>query len=53
MDILLEIWGYIGTVLTLMSMMMTSVVKLRTWSAIGSFISMIYAILYKEKETDE
>ena len=36
--ILLEIVGYIGTVLTLMSMMMTSIVKLRTWSAIGSSI---------------
>lgn len=45
MDILLELLGYVGTVLTLMSMMMTSVVKLRTWSAIGSFISMIYAII--------
>ena len=45
MEILLELLGYVGTVLTLMSMMMTSVVKLRTWSAIGSFISMIYAIV--------
>lgn len=45
MDILLELLGYVGTVLTLMSMMMTSVVKLRTWSAIGSFISMVYAII--------
>ena len=45
MDILLELLGYVGTVLTLMSMMMTSVVKLRTWSAIGSFISMVYAIV--------
>lgn len=43
--ILLEIVGYIGTALTLMSMMMTSIVKLRTWSAIGSFISMIYAFI--------
>ena len=41
----LEIIGYVGTALTLMSMMMTSIVKLRTWSAIGSFISMIYAII--------
>ena len=45
MNIYLEILGYIGTILTLMSMMMTSVVKLRTWSAIGSFISMVYAII--------
>ena len=45
MKILLEALGYLGTVLTLMSMMMTSVVKLRTWSAIGSFISMVYAII--------
>ena len=43
--ILLEGLGYLGTILTLMSMMMTSVVKLRTWSAIGSFISMVYAII--------
>ena len=45
MEFLLELMGYVGTFLTLMSMMMTSVVKLRTWSAIGSFISMIYAVL--------
>ena len=43
--ILLEIIGYIGTVLTLMSMMMTSIVKLRTWAVVGCFVSTIYAIL--------
>ena len=41
----LEIIGYLGTALTLMSMMMTSIVKLRIWSTTGSFISMIYAII--------
>ena len=45
MNIYLEIFGYIGTALVLLSMMMTSVVKLRLINTIGSLISMIYAFL--------
>ncbi len=46
MNIYLEIFGYIGTALVLLSMMMTSVVKLRLINMAGSLISMIYAIIY-------
>lgn len=45
MNIYLEIFGYIGTALVLLSMMMTSVVKLRLFNTVGSCISMIYAFL--------
>ncbi len=45
MNIYLEIFGYIGTALVLLSMMMTSVVKLRVVNMCGSLISMIYAII--------
>lgn len=41
----LEVFGYIGTALVLLSMMMTSVVKLRIYNILGSFISMTYAFL--------
>ena len=43
--IYLEIFGYIGTITVLLSMMMTSVVKLRVFNLVGSVISMIYAFL--------
>jgi hypothetical protein len=45
MNIYLEIFGYVGTALVLLSMMMTSVVKLRIFNIIGSVISMIYSFL--------
>lgn len=45
MNIFLEVFGYIGTALVLLSMMMTSVVKLRIINMSGSLISMIYAII--------
>lgn len=45
MNIYLEIFGYIGTALVLLSMMMTSVVKLRVVNMCGSLISMIYAVI--------
>ena len=41
----LEIFGYCGTALVLLSMMMTSVVKLRILNSAGSLISMTYAYL--------
>ena len=43
MDIYLEIFGYIGTILVILSMAMRSVKKLRIFNICGSFISMIYA----------
>lgn len=45
MNIYLEIFGYIGTALVLISMLMTSVVKLRIFNAVGSLVSMIYAYM--------
>ncbi len=45
MNIYLEIFGYIGTALVLLSMMMTSVVKLRWFNIAGSVISAVYAAL--------
>lgn len=45
MSIFWEIFGYTGTALILISMMMTSVVKLRIINMSGSLISMIYAII--------
>ena len=45
MSIILDIFGYTGTVLILLSMMMTSVVKLRIINMSGALISMIYAII--------
>lgn len=44
-DFYLELFGYVGTALVLLSMMMTSVVKLRIINICGSIISMIYAII--------
>ena len=43
--IYLEILGYIGTALIILSMMMSSVVKLRIFNVCGSVISAVYAIL--------
>lgn len=45
MNIYLEIFGYIGSALILLSMMMTSVEKLRWLNVSGSVISVIYGIL--------
>lgn len=45
MNIYLEIFGYLGTALVLLSMMMTSVLKLRLFNILGSVISMTYAFL--------
>lgn len=44
MNIYLEIFGYIGTALVIVSMMMTSVIKLRVINMCGSLISLIYAV---------
>ena len=45
MNIYLEIFGYIGTALVIISMMMTSLLKLRIFNMCGSLISVIYAVL--------
>ncbi len=45
MNIYLEIFGYIGTALVIISMMMTSVLKLRIINMCGGVISLIYAVL--------
>ncbi|MBQ8879820.1 MAG: hypothetical protein IJY69_03140 [Clostridia bacterium] len=44
MDIYLEIFGYIGTVLVVISMLMTSVVRLRVINMCGGIISTVYSI---------
>lgn len=41
----LELFGYLGTGLVLMSMAMTSLVKLRLFNMAGSVISLIYALV--------
>lgn len=45
MNIYLEIFGYIGTALVLLSMMMTSVERLRLLNAAGSVVTGLYAAL--------
>ena len=44
-DVALEIFGYIGTALVIVSMLMTSINKLRVINICGGFISLIYALL--------
>jgi hypothetical protein len=44
-NILIELFGYIGTILVVVSMMMTSVTKLRVVNMCGSVISAIYAAI--------
>ena len=43
--IYIEIFGYIGTALVLLSMMMTQVAKLRMVNIAGSVVSMTYAAI--------
>ena len=45
MNIYLEIFGYIGTALVIISMMMKSINKLRIFNISGSVISVIYSVL--------
>ncbi len=45
MDIYLELVGYTGTALVIVSMMMTSVVRLRLFNIAGALISVVYAAL--------
>ena len=46
-NIYLEIFGYIGTALVIISMMMTSVLKLRIINMCGGVISLIYHLVEK------
>ena len=43
--LLLEVFGYVGTVLVVVSMLMSSLVKLRVINTIGSVISGSYALI--------
>ena len=45
MNIYVELIGYLGTALILVSMMMTSVLRLRWLNLAGSVASMIYALI--------
>lgn len=45
MNVFLELFGYLGTALVLISMMMTSVRWLRLVNLSGAVVSMIYAVL--------
>ena len=47
----LELFGYLGSVLVLVSMLMTSVVRLRIINLIGSAIFATYAILIRSYPT--
>lgn len=40
----IELFGYMGTALVIISMLMTSVIKLRIFNICGSFIGMLYGI---------
>ena len=44
-EVIIEIVGYVGSLLVLVSMLMTSVVKLRVVNTIGSVIFTIYAFI--------
>ena len=48
---LIELFGYLGSTLVLVSMLMTSVVKLRIINTIGSVIFTIYALIIKSYPT--
>lgn len=45
MNILLEIFGYIGTAFIIVSMTMKSINKLRIFNLVGSIISIIYSLI--------
>lgn len=50
-SVIIETIGYIGSLLVLVSMLMTSVVKLRVVNTIGSVIFTIYALIIKSYPT--
>ena len=50
-NFLIEAFGYLGSFLVLVSMLMTSVVKLRVINTIGSIIFTIYALIIRSYPT--
>ncbi len=50
-QMLIELFGYLGSLLVVVSMLMTSVVKLRIINMIGSIIFAIYALIIKSYPT--
>ena len=50
-ELAFELFGYLGSVLVLVSMLMTSVVRLRVINLIGSAIFAAYAILIRSYPT--
>ena len=48
---MIELFGYLGSLLVVVSMLMTSVVKLRVINMIGSIIFAIYALIIKSYPT--
>ena len=50
-NMMIEAFGYLGSLLVLVSMLMTSVVKLRIINTIGSVIFTIYAFIIKSYPT--
>ena len=48
---IIEMVGYLGSFLVLVSFLMTSVVKLRIVNTVGSIIFMIYALIIKSYPT--
>ena len=49
--IIIELIGYLGSVLVVVSMLMTSVMKLRVINTIGSIVCIIYALIIKSYPT--
>lgn len=43
--VLIELFGYLGSILIVVSMLMSSIVKLRVINTVGSIISGIYALI--------
>ena len=50
-ELAIELFGYLGSLLVLVSFLMTSVVKLRVVNTIGSIIFMTYALIIKSYPT--
>ena len=50
-EFIIEMVGYLGSLLVLVSFLMTSVVKLRIVNSVGSLIFMIYALIIKSYPT--
>ncbi|MBR2677024.1 MAG: YgjV family protein [Solobacterium sp.] len=49
--LMIELFGYLGSALVVISMLMTSVVRLRVINTIGSIIFMIYALIIRSYPT--